>query len=133
MRHNLRFTLHHILDLRYIDLNTRLVFDPMTPLELLRQGYPTHLRQSPLHLISHVHYALIGLVDTRSELELLLLGEAFIVQGLFGVDKFLRVDLSGVNLEEILVRDHLVEKVSHAVFGNSGLGSVSLLFFISCC
>ena len=80
-----------------------------------------------------MHYALIGLVDTRSELELLLLGETLIVEGLFGVDKFLRVDLSGVDLEEVLVRDHLVEEVSHTVFGNSGFGSVSLLFFISCC
>jgi hypothetical protein len=80
-----------------------------------------------------MHDAFIGLVDTRSELELLLLGETLIVEGLFGVDKFLGVDLPGVDLEEVLVRDHLVEEVSHTVFGNSGFGSVSLLFFISCC
>ena len=80
-----------------------------------------------------MHYALIGLVDTRSELELLLLGETFIVEGLLGVDKFLRVDLPSVDLEEVLVGDHLMEEVSHTVFGNSGFGSVSLLFFISCC
>ena len=35
MRHNLRFTLHHVLDLGYIDLNTRLVLNTMAPLELL--------------------------------------------------------------------------------------------------
>ena len=80
-----------------------------------------------------MHDALIGLVDTRSELELLLLGETLIVEGLFGVDKFLRVNLPGVDLEEVLIGDHLVEEVSHTVFRNSGLGSVSLLFFISCC
>ena len=33
--HNFRFTLHHVLDLRYIDFNTCLVLHSMAPLELL--------------------------------------------------------------------------------------------------
>jgi hypothetical protein len=134
MRHNLRFTLHHVLDLGYIDFNTRLVLNTMTPLELLWQRIPaSHLRESPLHLIGHVHYTLICLVDAGSQLELLLLGQALIIQGLFSVNKFLRVDLTRVDLQKVLVGDHLLEEVSHSVLWNSGLCSVSFLFFICCC
>jgi hypothetical protein len=35
MWHNLWFTLHHALNLRYVYLDTRFVLNPVTPLKLL--------------------------------------------------------------------------------------------------
>jgi len=62
-----------------------------------------------------MHYTLIRLVDAGSQLELLLLGQTLIIKGLFSVNKFLRVDLSRVDLQKVLVGDHLLEEVSHSV------------------
>ena len=64
-----------------------------------------------------MHNTLVCLVNAGSQLQLLLLGQPLIVQILLSVNKFLRVDLSRIYLQEEVLAGHnlLLHCVPHPV------------------